>query len=1491
MMSNGGRRIRLAIFSLALVYLLSLSLVSQITYPPKENTGGEDIPAVGVNYIEGLFMDMARQVTPDLIHWLTENPVIYDTSSSPPIPDSGYQGLTKLILKIILIPYQILILLTGIYIVYASVVPRKRAFAKHYLTRLIVGMVLTGLSPIIFQVLLELEHGLLLALIQTSVGSAGGTCHGMTPEACLDHIGGVVSLMTASMFVMPYTCALGGLGLIIVIASYAVVWLRWAVVTALGILFPATIFLYMWNYTQGIGRKLMKYTFIWIFMPIVQAFFIVLLAESASNWMSVQGAIMALGSFIGVMLSPLIMTGLLKVVGSMTVMVGSKTQSPFLTGAGHLMMGHGPYSLSSAASMKLHRDSRLRQEGQSPGGVPGAEKRPSVGVGGGVMGAFRALRSGESATSALKTGFFGTAGKGGSKAPGARHQERFEKGVNQLFGGGGLRIGSRLKGLANIGLSLTAQTAHAHLLHPIGYGLTGLFHKESDIAPKWLRDPLNQIGEAFLEGKPVRGVLQGVGSGLGVWDKDKGIRPWRLAGMVGLGLGMFTPIGHFGFAAAVGGSLLGGFVFGQGLSMKGVAEGYGEARRQGRGVIRSALSSAVSGLNIKAGLLARKRARLQKRRSRMNRPIRKHMAKYDDRLAKLNSNAKIAHNGAEFVLNMPDGTTINSTTPATAPGMTPELKKLHEQMNATGTSPGSTLIAGTTLGDLVNERAHLDNQIEQVTHDFEKVNNLGRSVDALASTEGREPGIDLEKSADKLDGEAEETIASAGMSFEGLDVAEVNSRATRSGSTANAVISEHIEGLARTDPEKLSMKTNAYAAHAAGNDGALRDATGRVERPGDTAEDVYNNASTEIAGMGLSPEEERRRKTTATQAIGMRARAAARRTVAAERFAGLDTKRFSTEQLGKKQSLLHGELARRGLVDRVTGVPTAMAPRNDNERMMLSTFNRVNSDLTPVGGGLSPAQERDAKRMKPNAQARKLHADYVQDNLSTTDPTGSDKHALDNQHSHSEYLGRVEDDPHMRQIFQLDDDREADVNTLVPGTIRGDESSDELNSRRQQISQAIQDQGKAEHIRSLGPAATKSEQREEKELRGRSDAVLSPLGLHPTMNATVMSRVTQEVSRNQLLDQHVVNTHQMAYDEKGQFHHVSDKARAVFDPSGTSTGNINTTDAATQMMADGNSEFTCTARELYDYRQRGRQMRTLTAKREAFHTVEEHGGSPEIAVHMSQYDRDVYKALPTPTGDYIEDPVTHRFVRAPTPGTGTHSKERRECFVSTVDGLSDEAAGNLHKAGIKNWAELSAIYPQNRRMEARCMSRREQMKANNGGVEPTPGTPERRQYDKLGTKTANYKSIADANGEADVFRGSTGDPRFGGAFILNQDGINTTVEDVASGAQYIDTGTNTADYHLNATTKTYDYTPGAGEYERQGLAPVSPDVIDSVYEYLNPVKLHKDKLVGFIPHPWVSRAPRNPVVELASVERQLKLASERAAPIQRELIKIQDGMS
>jgi len=1490
-MSNGGRRIRLTLFSLALVYLLSLSLVSQITYPPKENTGGEDIWAVGVNYIEGLFMDMAQQVTPDLIQWITENPVIYDTTSSPPIPDSGYQGLTKLILKIILIPYQILILLTGIYIVYASVVPRKRAFAKHYLTRLIVGMVLTGLSPIIFQVLLEIEHGLLLALIQTSVGSAGGTCHGMTPEDCLDHIGGVVSLMTASMFVMPYTCALGGLGLIIVIASYAVVWLRWAVVTALGIIFPATIFLYMWNYTQGIGRKLMKYTFIWIFMPIVQAFFIVLLAESASNWMSLQGAIMALGSFIGVMLSPLIMTGLLKVVGSMTVMVGSKTQSPFLTGAGHLMMGHGPYSLSSAASMKLHRDSRLRREGQSPGGVPGAKERPSVGVGGGVMGAFRALRSGESATSALKTGFFGTAGKGGSKAPGASHQERFERGVNQLFGGGGLRIGSRLKGLANIGLSLTAQTAHAHLLHPIGYGLTGLFHKESDIAPKWLRDPLNQIGEAFLEGKPVRGVLQGVGSGLGVWDKDKGIRPWRLAGMVGLGLGMFTPIGHVGFAAAVGGSLLGGFVFGQGLSVKGVAEGYGEARRQGRGVIRSALSSAVSGLNIKAGLLARKRARLQKRRSRMNRPIRKHLARYEDRLAKLDSEARIGFNGTQLVLNMPDGSSIDSTTPTTAANA--ELKKLQEQMNPSGTTPGLTPEAGTTLGALVNERNTLDNQIEQVTHEFDHLNNIGKSVDALASSEGKVPledkgkELDLEESADKLDGEAEERLADAGMSFDGLDVTEVNDRATRSGKSANTVIDEHIDRLALTPAQKAPMKAVAHAAYAANNIDALRDATGRVEHSGDSNEDIYTRASGQISLMGLRPEGEQRRKKVVTEAIGMRARAAARRTVAAEQFAGLDTKRFSAEQLGKKQSLLHGELARRGLVDRVTGVPTAMGPRNDNERMMLSTFNRVNSDLTQVVGGLSPAQERDAKRMKPNAQARKLYADYVENHLSTTDPTGSDNHALENMKSHGNFMGNIEDDPHMRQIFQLDDDREADVNSLLPGTIRGDESSDELNSRRQQINQAIQDQGKAEHIRSLGSAATKSEQREEKELRGRSEAVLSPLGLHPTMNATVMSRVTQEVSRNQLLDQHVVNTHQMAYDEKGQFHHVSDKARAVFDPSGTSTGHINTTDAATQMIADGNSEFTCPARELYDYRQRGRQMRTLTAKREAFHTVEEYGGSPEIAVHMSQYDRDEYKALPTPTGDYIEDPVTHRFIRAPTPGTGTHSKERRECFVSTVDGLSDEAAGNLHNAGIKTWAELTAIYPQHRRMAARNLRRQDQIVANNGGAVPLAGTPEKRQYDKLGRKAGEYESTANAQGEGDIFK-VPGDPRHLGLPMIDQNGINTTVEDVASGAQYIDTGTNTADYHLNATTKTYDYTPGAGEYERQGLAPVSPDVIDSVYEYLNPVKLHgKNHIIPL----RVSRAPRNPVVELDSVERQLKLASERAGPIQRELISIQDGMS
>ncbi|MFH1788251.1 MAG: hypothetical protein ABH834_02575 [Candidatus Altiarchaeota archaeon] len=1470
----GGKRFWFVLLSLILLVSLSLNVfpasgnVASGKFGPDE---GEDTVA----YAEGASTDMAKEATSDMIKWMMRNPVIYDASASPPIPTTGWRSITIVILKVLVVPYQLLILLTGIYITYVSMIPRKRAYAKNYLLRLLVGLVLTTMAPVIFEVILEMEHFLLFEMVRSGAASTGGTCATVAgcPMGvdcvvdCMDKMSKVITFILASLFVWPLTCTLGPVALIVVIFTYAVVWARFVVVSAFGVIFPATVFLYMWNYTTGIGRKLMKYTFVWIFMPLVQTLFLLVMAESVANLKTLQAGLLALGGFIGVFLSPLIMTGMLKVAGGLTYMAGSKFQSPLLTGAGGLMYGMGPGALASAGSQAAYRRAGIKGDTSKYGGVDMAKERPSIGP-----GIIRGVRAGfqqggiAGAIKGAAAGAWGT--------PSAATKGMFESGMRQLTKG--KTLPTRALGLAKVVGAPLQHVARTKIMHPAGIMLTSMFHEQSDLAPKWISTPLNKIGEGLIGDKPIRNALKGLGESLGMID-DKGKVKWgKVALTTGVGMALFTPFGWGAIGLGVGLPLATGFTLGSGLSLRKVTEAYGQGRASGRGVIRSAFDSVRAGINLRAGKHAFNLDRLKTARQRVARGLKQYLGNYEDRLKNIHSGAKISfnHSTGKFEVSRPQG--------LGAPDQQ-RIASIESEMNAS--LNGQMRLGNETLGQLVNKRNDLDARIAKTEVDKAKTEHLGNSVEGMAY--GERMGAGEGKKAGDLEKEGEGKLNDMGMSFgmESLSVQDVNDRAQAlmnadpsltHAQAAEKVIDGHIDAMSDTVTDKDQRKTDAKNAFQHGNNAALQNSTHHagiaVSAPGTKAvtdaNALYaaaeNDIDTRHQAGEIDATEADARKAQALEAIGLRDRASGRRAADAEALGHRSGKGMSREELSEGVDVLEDELVRTGVFTRQSGggIVRNRQAQNDREAMMLASYDDFNDQLTSSSSELA---KREARVAKAQGKYRTGHAQCVQADMSSSGAgLWADKEITQtNRRNHEEYVQRIQGSQHMQDIFTLDDDRAQTVDKLLAQSVRGDETPEELHGKRQRIDSSLQAMGRAQHMQTQvqqmrqqaqqmsGAGATPQELRDARKLEKKADATeqqsskmeeqatkdLQKLGLDPATNADIMTAQTKEAQRSGLLATRVVDTHQFSYDDKGNITHVSNpgvhygsdwsavdvKAIADGTASGT-TKDANGNDVTVTPAALGN-EFTVEAQDLYDYAKTGQERRRDVAKEEVYAAAEASHTSPEIAFHWKEGDR--------------VDPSTGQV---------------KECWVSAVDGLSDQAAEALYNSGVRTHDDLVAAVPTHRREASRLRRMADQIVANQGvpNASALPA-PEKRQYDKLMAEAKTYDQptagVADKVNEQQL--GVNGE-----IAIKKPDGTDTTMEEqIANNSQL------------------------SNEQAR--------DMLDEVYETLNPRTLAATKKMA----PRIRRTQMDWTVDQAAVHQKITATQERDRnPVRREINRLVDDI-
>ncbi len=318
---------------------------------------------------------------------LTWNPQfypLYTTGCDVAAGACASQGISHLVISImtVLMPlYVMLILYTGVQIIFLSLTPQGRARAKARFNEFIISMVVVSLSPILYQIILDIGESIVYAILAVAIDS-------LSSEGT-DLAGFLIGFMVLVRILLPFSIWL----LLLSLVTLIVIFLRYVMVMLYGVLFPAILFLYLWEATKPIGAKFLRTSIMWIFVPVAQAIFMALVIISlvqagstigtplvdaeealfdfrfADAWSHVKdlgpGLIEALKSMllvaaglVGIVLAPFMMSGLLQIMGGAIGFMGTASVphrevsggGAALVGAGTLVMGAGADSLIAAGA-------------------------------------------------------------------------------------------------------------------------------------------------------------------------------------------------------------------------------------------------------------------------------------------------------------------------------------------------------------------------------------------------------------------------------------------------------------------------------------------------------------------------------------------------------------------------------------------------------------------------------------------------------------------------------------------------------------------------------------------------------------------------------------------------------------------------------------------------------------------------------------------------------------------------------------------------------------------------------------------------------------------------------------------------------------------------------------------------------------------------------------------------------------------------------------
>ncbi|MFH1403154.1 MAG: hypothetical protein ABIH11_02675 [Candidatus Altiarchaeota archaeon] len=205
--------------------------------------------------------------------------------------NAAYDNILSTMLLILWPFYMIQIVYVGGYLIFAAIDPGQRAGAKKRLQNLILSLVLAGLSKPIYLMLVDISNGLITefeamsgSIIPSSCGTSYNMLAGMTTIILAKSISWWV-IVLVTVFV---------LGVSLLVA------MRYALVILFYLLFPATIFLYFFDFTRQLGGDLFARTIMWLFTgPVMALMVLMTMSLIYANMMNIScsgGSVTSVGS-------------------------------------------------------------------------------------------------------------------------------------------------------------------------------------------------------------------------------------------------------------------------------------------------------------------------------------------------------------------------------------------------------------------------------------------------------------------------------------------------------------------------------------------------------------------------------------------------------------------------------------------------------------------------------------------------------------------------------------------------------------------------------------------------------------------------------------------------------------------------------------------------------------------------------------------------------------------------------------------------------------------------------------------------------------------------------------------------------------------------------------------------------------------------------------------------------------------------------------------
>ncbi|MBM3309487.1 MAG: hypothetical protein FJY77_04460, partial [Candidatus Altiarchaeales archaeon] len=324
-----------------------------------------------------LFVELANAVLIKLL-WCTlaMNPTVYGSGFTSQYACVTFgatvpQGVTSMIalfMKILYPMFVVAFVVLATYFIFMAPSPPHRARAKQMLTKIITAMVLTALAPLIYQILIMVAGAMtdgVLEVIDTQIlpQNNDGLFKRLltaTMSANPIHFEGSISSQVIEAITSPVKvfAALIALTLMLVFWSIAIMvsLFRYIAVLFLGIIFPLTIAMYMFEFTRNPGRKLLKATIVFIFTPFIMSIWLAvglsLLKGMTPDTGYFTGLFLMLAMSVLISWSPLQLSGVLNVIGAIVTSIGQFIPhwiGTVLVALGGIMQGKGASAISGAA--------------------------------------------------------------------------------------------------------------------------------------------------------------------------------------------------------------------------------------------------------------------------------------------------------------------------------------------------------------------------------------------------------------------------------------------------------------------------------------------------------------------------------------------------------------------------------------------------------------------------------------------------------------------------------------------------------------------------------------------------------------------------------------------------------------------------------------------------------------------------------------------------------------------------------------------------------------------------------------------------------------------------------------------------------------------------------------------------------------------------------------------------------------------------------------